>query len=273
MRQDNHCFRPVPKDPVTIPEQIRRNNPGSWAFVFDRRVTAARDRSRNFRGHARRIQAKTRFQTTTWGLNMTTEGDKCALTSIRGLLLAGLSALVLTACGGSSSDPADDIRDFIVSLSGDNQVPEPVGGDASGSATVTVNFDTGEVSGTITTSGLTGDIQQAHIHDGFAGTNGGVLVALEVDAGGDSASFPGGSSLTADERTALLEGRLYLNVHTTANPNGEIRGQIIPAGIVLVRSEISGDQHVPEPIDSSISGVGYATITRTSTASTSRTSR
>jgi hypothetical protein len=36
----------------------------------------------------------------------------------------------------------------------------------------------------------------------------------------------GSAELTAEQASMLLDGELYINIHTAANPNGEIRGQV-----------------------------------------------
>ncbi|HSM32042.1 MAG TPA: Ig-like domain-containing protein, partial [Woeseiaceae bacterium] len=68
---------------------------------------------------------------------------------------------------------------FAPALTGEEEVPavESVG---TASADLTVNVGTGEVSGTLTINGI--DVTAAHIHDGFAGENGPVLIGLDQDA-------------------------------------------------------------------------------------------
>jgi hypothetical protein len=52
------------------------------------------------------------------------------------------------------------------------------------------------------------------------------------------------TALTADQRAAFLAGELYFNAHTTANPNGEIRGQLDKAGATRLAS-LNGAQETP----------------------------
>ncbi|MCB9160126.1 MAG: S8 family serine peptidase [Caldilineaceae bacterium] len=74
----------------------------------------------------------------------------------------------------------------------------------------------------------------AHIHAGAAGVNGDVVRSLEPEPG----FFPtvvtdtltveiSITDLVTDEIDALIAGNLYINVHTTEHPDGEVRGQIL----------------------------------------------
>ncbi|HVE50234.1 MAG TPA: CHRD domain-containing protein, partial [Casimicrobiaceae bacterium] len=111
-------------------------------------------------------------------------------------------------------------RDVKVTLSGDSEVP-PVKTSASGSGTITITDD-GAVSGSISTMGVTSTA--AHIHVGAAGQNGPVIVPLTKE--GDNYKVPAGAKLTAEQMARFKAGDLYVNVHSAANPNGEIRGQL-----------------------------------------------
>jgi glucose/arabinose dehydrogenase len=90
-------------------------------------------------------------------------------------------------------------------------------------------------------SGLSGIATQAHIH-GPATTSGstGVLVDLAPFNGGAFGAIgalSGTVVLTDAQKAALLAGQTYINVHTVANPSGEIRGQIAP---VLMQASMLG---------------------------------
>ena len=107
-------------------------------------------------------------------------------------------------------------------LSGEQEVP-PVATSAKGIGVLRVNPDR-SVSGSITTS--IPDATAAHIHEGARGTNGGVIVTLVKS--GDRFSVPDGTRLTEAQYTALMSGRTYVNVHSPAHKDGEIRAQIVP---------------------------------------------
>ncbi len=110
--------------------------------------------------------------------------------------------------------------DVKVTLSGDNEVP-PVKTSASGDGTISV-ADDGAVSGSVTTKGIPGTA--AHIHMGAPGSNGPVVVPFTKE--GDTYKAAAGAKLNPDQLKAFKSGQLYFNVHSAANPNGEIRGQL-----------------------------------------------
>ena len=110
--------------------------------------------------------------------------------------------------------------DVKVALSGANEVP-PVKTSASGSGTITI-ADDGAVSGSVSSTGVAGTA--AHIHEGAAGANGPVIVPLTKD--GDTYKVPAGAKLTAAQLASFKAGNLYVNVHSAANPGGEIRAQL-----------------------------------------------
>jgi hypothetical protein len=111
-------------------------------------------------------------------------------------------------------------KDVKVTLSGDNEVP-PVKTSATGEGTISI-ADDGAVSGSVTTKGI--QSTAAHIHTGAAGKNGPVIVPFTKE--GDTYKAPAGAKLTPEQMTAFKAGELYFNVHSAANPGGEIRGQL-----------------------------------------------
>jgi hypothetical protein len=129
-----------------------------------------------------------------------------------------LGAAVGVAAFVSGIAIAADVK---VNLTGDQEVP-PVKTEASGIGTIMVNADK-TLSGSVTTKGIKGTA--AHIHEAAMGKNGGVQVPLEK-SGDDTWKVPAGAKLTDAQYSAFQAGNLYVNVHSAAHPDGEIRGQL-----------------------------------------------
>jgi plastocyanin len=108
---------------------------------------------------------------------------------------------------------------FNLTLTGDQEVP-PVTTSATGQAVLTFVPSTGVFSYDVTVSGITGTA--AHLHGAAEGQNGPVLVGFQ----GGPTRWTGTATLTQEQATALLTGQTYVNVHSAANPGGEIRAQV-----------------------------------------------
>lgn len=107
-----------------------------------------------------------------------------------------------------------------ITLSGANEVP-PVNTTASGTGDITVKAD-GSVSGSVKVTGITATA--AHIHQGAPGSNGPVIVPFTKD--GDTFTAPATAKLTEAQLAAYKAGNTYFNVHSAANPGGEIRAPL-----------------------------------------------
>ena len=114
-------------------------------------------------------------------------------------------------------------KDMAVTLAGDQEVP-PVTTSASGTGTISVAADKA-VSGSIMVKGV--NATAAHIHEAAKGKNGPVIVPL-TKSGDSTFTVPAGAKLTDEQMKSLQAGDLYVNVHSAANPNGEIRAQLSP---------------------------------------------
>ena len=181
-----------------------------------------------------------------------------------------LSILLLAACGSDGNDsttpandnsatPAEKVTKASVVLSPAQEVPA-ITGAARGEGSLEVNETTGAISGSVTVSGLSGPATAGHIHAGEAGKNGGIVIGLEQSSGNQNQlNIPAGTVLTSNQLEELLAGKLYINIHTSANPTGEIRGQILPANISLVRVSLNGNSEVPA-VTTVASGVAYLTV-------------
>ena len=133
----------------------------------------------------------------------------------------GAAFILATSTLGAYSTIAA-AADVKVTLAGDQEVP-PVKSAGSGSGTIVVGADK-SVSGSVTSTGISGTA--AHIHEAATGKNGPVLIPLTK--AGDTYTVPSGAKLTDAQFASFQAGNLYVNVHTAANPSGEIRGQLKP---------------------------------------------
>lgn len=109
-------------------------------------------------------------------------------------------------------------------LSGFNQVP-PAATVANGEVTFRMVAGTNTLDATFMVSNLAGDMTASHIHLGGVGMNGGVSLNLAPASG----SFTKTYDITGmtDLVNAMRTGMAYVNVHSSAYPSGEIRGQVL----------------------------------------------
>ncbi len=134
--------------------------------------------------------------------------------------LALRSAVATVLFGGMSmAFAASDA----VTLSGNDEAP-PVTTSASGNGSVKVAADK-TVSGSVTIKGMTATA--AHIHEGEMGKNGPVVIAL-TKSGEDKWVVPDGAKFSDAQYESYKAGKLYVNVHSAAHKDGEIRGQLKP---------------------------------------------
>jgi hypothetical protein len=135
--------------------------------------------------------------------------------------IAGFALASFMALGASAF--AEEMK-FTADLTGGEEVP-PVETSATGSADITYDSESKMLSWTTEHSGLSGDVTAAHFHGPApAGENAPPVVPIEI---ADLAE--GSATLDDATATALTDGLLYLNLHTAANPGGEIRGQVMAA--------------------------------------------
>lgn len=165
----------------------------------------------------------------------------------RAVLFVGLCVVVVIGAiqvpvQGQASRSVGQAR-----LLGTNEVP-PVETDGRGQASIFVRPDAGEIEFRVSVTNVA-NMTQAHIHCGTEGVNGPVVAFLFGFVSGgttlngilatgtiteddiiprpDSAECPGGVGSLSDLIAQIGSGNTYVNVHTIANPGGEIRGQIV----------------------------------------------
>ncbi len=111
-------------------------------------------------------------------------------------------------------------------LSSAAEVP-PNPSPARGSAEVTLDTTTRELTWRITFTNLTVPLSAMHFHGPAAPTaNAGIVVPIPASPA--QASIINGSATVSEAQvTDILAGRYYINIHTPNNPGGEIRGQVV----------------------------------------------
>jgi uncharacterized protein (TIGR03437 family) len=144
-----------------------------------------------------------------------------------------------------------------IQMSPANEVPPVTGLNARGTATITINPtrwpDTGEitsgtVSFTIQAEGFPAGtvINGLHIFEAPAGQNGPIIfssglsasntITLATGAGSLNITVPitTANAINALQRLLANPRGFYVNLHTTANPTGAVRGQLVPLGAAPV---------------------------------------
>jgi CHRD domain len=170
-------------------------------------------------------------------------------------ILAGIAVVLLGSCSDSSDNFVMPELGITKSnyLTGFQEVPPKITG-ATGFGTATVIPSTRMITGSITTTGITGTA--AHIHEGPVGVASPVIVPMtETPPGSGVWVIPPNTILTESQFASFQSGNLYFNVHSAANPGGEIRGQI---GLFVKNVTLTGAQETP-PRTTAATGTGLLT--------------
>jgi hypothetical protein len=170
------------------------------------------------------------------------------------------------AAGGAGPEGADganfDLR-LEVPMSGELEAPAPIVTSNRGLLRVSIDSQTGSIAGS---AHVSFDATHVHVHGpAFAGDTGPVLFELEADATDKRLwRIPAKTVLSAPNLAAALAGALYVNAHSAAHAVGEVRGQILPPNVSVLRSGLDTAHEVPSPKagtdDLGSSGVGYLTL-------------
>ena len=174
------------------------------------------------------------------------------LAPIQAAPLDSISQSVPNASGSNGTEY------FTAFLTGDQEVPA-VSTDAGGVSSFTlVNSTT--LSYEVAVKDII-SITAAHIHMGAIGVNGPVVFPLYTGSGDFDPDNPisGTLMLTAEQANDLRTGNYYVNVHTAANPSGEIRGQIGDAQTTAYQTFLSGANETPV-VNSRASGQAFLTL-------------
>jgi len=136
---------------------------------------------------------------------------------------------------------ADDVVIVRASLQGGQETPAVVTG-SFGNAVITLNRTTRQITYVVNIYNLSAPITAAHIHVGPKGVAAPTMIGFTVPTNSAGAFAMRGTLTEADFTPrpangintfedaffAIASGVTYFNAHTTANPGGEIRGQLCP---------------------------------------------
>jgi hypothetical protein len=142
--------------------------------------------------------------------------------TLRSVLVTTALAFAMAGCGVLQPDA--HVAAFSTQMTGMNEVP-PVNTPATGRVDAVLDKNTRLLRWKLTFTGLSGTPTGGHFHGPAAiGANAGIALPFK---GTVQSPLQGQATLTAAQAAELLAGKWYVNIHTTAHPNGEIRGQMI----------------------------------------------
>jgi hypothetical protein len=142
------------------------------------------------------------------------------MTSI--MLRSTVAAIACAGVLGLATPSMAATMTFKAALSGKSEVPANTTA-GTGEVTATYDTDTKKLTWKGSYSGLTGAATAAHFHGPAPeGKNAGVMVPISPA----TSPLEGSATLNDAQAKALMDGDMYVNVHTAANKGGEIRGQL-----------------------------------------------
>ncbi len=133
-------------------------------------------------------------------------------------LIAAASLIAACAAGAARAETVS-LRG---TLGGAAEVPAKPG-DGKGTATASLDTATKVLTYQVEYAGLSGPATAAHFHGpAEPGANAGVVMPFATPA----SPIKGTATLTDAQMADVMAGKWYANVHTAANPGGEVRGQM-----------------------------------------------
>ena len=145
---------------------------------------------------------------------------------------------------------------FPANLDGSQEVP-PVTTGAKGTGWAILDSSGARLTYQATIAGLTVALSASHFHLGPPGVISPVV--RPITFGADSTASGVWSGVPDSVLTGLAKGNVYFNVHTSPNPNGEIRGQLIRTVAVSFTANMTGAQEVP-PVTTNARGTLWAVL-------------
>ena len=227
-------------------------------------------------------------------LNGTASADTITATAGADTMTGGVGddTFVFGTTGGAQTDVITDFGTiYFAATVNASQEAGNITSPGSGTFTGALHKGNGafDYSATITgldfggqTASTTDNVTAAHFHLGAPGTNGGIVFGFigtpNNETDGDTvvnaaagtikgqwdAGEGNGTTLTAQVAN-LMAGQLYFNIHTSANPGGEIRGQVLAQDAGHDRIDMRGtgiaDFTALQPLITDVAGSAQITVT------------
>lgn len=137
------------------------------------------------------------------------------------IVIAIVFTTLFVTCDKNDNNDGGDITIFKAILIGSSEVP-PNASTATGTTILTFYESTMKFTAVTTYTGLTPTA--GHIHNAAVGVSGAAVFPFVM--GPSPITYQSGM-LTQGQINELFNERMYVNLHTTAYPDGEIRGQLI----------------------------------------------
>ena len=149
---------------------------------------------------------------------------------LRKYLFQTMAVLIAaTAWTGCDKDD-DDVQEVRYTVSGNGSGNQEVPAvTTTGTSTVagTYNASGKVLTYTVNWNNLLTAPTMMHFHGpADPGANAGIMIPIEGFPATVTGTYSGIDTLTVDQESALLNGKMYYNVHTTTNPTGEVRAQL-----------------------------------------------
>ncbi len=143
----------------------------------------------------------------------------CALTS---------AVVLISSCSKDDDNNNNNAKTYTLSGNGSGAQESPaVTTTGTSTFTGTYNSGTNKMDYTINWTSISGVATSVRLYSGAsAGQNATVFTDLTIGVNGTSGSSSGSVTLSDSSEAQLLSGKMYYNIHTATNINGEVRGQI-----------------------------------------------
>jgi hypothetical protein len=140
-----------------------------------------------------------------------------------GFLVKPSTAAVLIVDNDSAGTTSPAARQFVANLVGAEEVPATPNAVKGNGGIVQLSNDELSAKVSLIFSGLSGSETGAHVHAGAPGVNGPIIFGLPLGNPINDQIF----NPTPQQVIDLRAGQLYMNVHSSSFPDGEIRGQLM----------------------------------------------